>query len=123
MPPAKEVPNYPLLFKHMVLAIYKSGRLIGPPKQKMEDSIKIAMSQLKEYGYILEVSTEARILLTSKGVQKNATHLKEHDKNAKTRLFDSLYTQLVANDKTTPTAKPGGIPASTKIDGKPFKKL
>jgi hypothetical protein len=123
MPLPVGVPNYPLLFKHMVLAIYKGGRVVGTPKQRMADSIEIALSQLKKYEYITEDSSKSRITLTTKGVKKNQTHLKEADKNPKTKLFDSLYTQLVSENQTTVTAQVGGLPSGLMVGGKPFKKL
>jgi hypothetical protein len=122
MPPPIGVPNYPLLFKHMVLAIYRGKSLTGTPKQKLDDAFKIALSRLKEYGHAYEKSTEAQVLLTSKGVRQNGIHLKEEDKRAKTLLFDKLYLQLRAEDKERPS-KQGGLPPNLEIDGKPVKKL
>lgn len=122
MAPPVGVPNFPLLFKHMVLAIYKGGSIKGTPRQKLDASFKIALAQLKEHGHVYEKSSEAQVLLTSKGVRQNNSHLKEGDKRGKTRLFDALYIQLRGEDKDR-ASKPGGLSPSLRVDGKPVKKL
>lgn len=96
-----EVPKYPLLFKHMALAIYKSGDLHGGAKEVFESALQITLSRLAQYRLIAEYSTLGNIVLTSTGRTREAVHRGESDKNPKTMLFDKLYSTLYAKGEKT----------------------
>lgn len=114
-----QVPQYPVLFKHMVLAIFLEGNLSrarpahsrnkipvksSPNKDgfdptKFNAAMDIALAQLKKYGMITEKSSRAGIQLTSKGRERDATHKKEPQGATKTRRFDKFYEKLLIEGK------------------------
>lgn len=109
------VPDFPLIFKHMVLAIFVKNDLPRqrPPQSrnkipvrsspnkdgfdptKFRAAMDVALAQLKKYGIITEKSDPARIVLTSYGRQKDNAHRKEPAGRTKTRRFDKYYTLLL----------------------------
>lgn len=115
------VPDYPLLFKHMALAIYRSGSLKGPPAERFEAALDITLAQLRKYRMATPSSTLARVELTSYGNQANQKHRREADSSAKTRLFDAYYKSLASEGDSNPPnsvilrkAASRGAPAKSK---------
>ena len=119
---AKEVsgvPDYPLIFKHMVLAIFVKDNLSRqrPPQSrnkipvqsspnrdnfdptKFRAAMDVALAQLKKYGIITENSNPMRMALTSHGRQKDNQHRKEPSGHTKTRRFDKYYTLLLNENR------------------------
>lgn len=114
-----DVPAYPVLFKHMVLAIFTEGNLTrsrppysrnripvrsSPNKDsfdptKFNAAMDIALAQLKKYGMITEKSSRAGIQLTSYGRQRESVHRTERNAHTKTRYFDDYYQKLLVEGK------------------------
>lgn len=114
-----DVPPYPVLFKHMVLAIFLEADLprqrppfsrnkipvrSSPSKDnfdptKFNAAMDIALAQLKKYGMITEKSSRAGIQLTSKGRERESVHKKEPRGATKTRRFDKFYEKLLIEGK------------------------
>jgi hypothetical protein len=114
-----EIPNYPVLFKHMVLAIFTERDLprarpahsknkipvrSSPNRDsfdptKFNAAMDIALAQLKKYGMISERSSRAGITLTSYGRSRESVHMKEPMSATKTRRFDKFYKLLLIEDR------------------------
>lgn len=114
-----EIPNYPVLFKHMVLAIFTERDLprarpahsdnkipvkSSPNRDnfdptKFNAAMDIALAQLKKYGYITERSSRQQIMLTSAGRTRESVHIKERMGATKTRRFDKFYRLLLIEDR------------------------
>lgn len=114
-----DVPAYPVLFKHMVLAIFTEGDLkrSRPPYSKnriparsspnkdnfdptkFNAAMDIALAQLKKYGMITERSSRVGIQLTSYGRQRESVHRSERNSLMKTRYFDEYYEKLLVEGK------------------------
>ena len=114
-----EVPEYPALFKHMVLAIFLEGNLprsrpsfsqnkipvrSSPNKDgfdptKFQAAMDVALAQLKKYRMIAEKSNRAQIMLTAYGRETDNKHRREPQGRAKIKRFDDLYTKLVVEGK------------------------
>lgn len=110
-----DVPDYPLLFKHMVLAIFVGADLprsrpahsknkipvkSSPNKDRFDPTkfnaaMDIALAQLKKYGMISERSSREKIQLTSYGRERESVHRRESGSATKTRRFDKFYTLLL----------------------------
>ncbi len=115
----QEVPNYPVLFKHMVLAIFTERKLprSRPPVSKNKIPVRsspnkdsfdptkfnaamdIALAQLKKYGMISEKSSRAGIFLTSYGRETDNKHKRESNARLKVGRFDKYYAQLYVEDR------------------------
>lgn len=96
------VPDYPILFKHMALAIYRTGSLKGPPADRFQSALEIALAQLRKYQMATSGSSLARVELTSYGFQTNQKHKREPSSGAKTRLFDAYYKSLASEGESNP---------------------
>lgn len=114
-----DVPKYPALLKHMVLAVFLKGHLPRARRPKSRNKIPvpsspnkdifdptkfnaamdIALAQLKKYGYITERSSRLEVTLTSKGKRLDADHKRESGGMTKTRKFDKYYIQLIEEHK------------------------
>ena len=114
-----EVPNYPVLFKHMVLAIFlhadlprarpANSRNKIPVKSspntdnfdptKFNAAMDIALAQLKKYRMISEASSREAITLTSYGRETDAKHHREQGGATKTKRFDKFYVQLLVEKR------------------------
>ena len=94
-----EIPPYPLLFKHMALAIYKSKSLGGQGKQAFESSMNVALSRLIEYRLATATSSLGNVTLTSAGRTRENAHKAESDSANKTGVFDKLFTKLYSEGK------------------------
>jgi hypothetical protein len=114
-----EVPNYPVLFKHMVLAIFLKRDLprarpansrnkvpvrSSPNKDnfdptKFNAAMDVAMAQLKKYRMISEASSREQIVLTSYGREKDSAHRREQGGVVKTKRFDKFYVQLIVENR------------------------
>lgn len=123
-----QVPNYPALFKHMVLAIFTERKLprtrpaqsrnkipvqsspnrSGLDPTKFDAAMDIALAQLKKYKMITEQSNRALIVLTAYGRETDAKHTREQASRIKTNKFDDYYKQLVVagKDRVPKTAMP-----------------
>jgi hypothetical protein len=120
------IPDYPMLFKHMVLAIFLSGNLprSRPPVSKNRIPVKsspnkdnfdptkfnaamdVAMSQLKKYRMISEKSGRGQISLTGYGREKDSEHKREPDARRKAKRFDDYYQKLIIEERRrVPKAK------------------
>lgn len=87
----------PIILKHCVLAIFKSGDLRGKAVERFEQAWKIGRSQLTKYGYLSEGSEEGPVLmirLTGKGKRREQDHARERGGSRKTSEFDKLYKTL-----------------------------
>ena len=113
------VPDFPVLFKHMVLAIFLSGDVnrarptrsenripvkSSPNKDNFDDTkfnaaMDIALAQLKKYKMIAEKSSRDGIILTGYGRETNAKHLREPTSRSKTMRFDKYFTALLIEGK------------------------
>lgn len=114
-----EVPNYPVLFKHMVLAIFTQRDLprsrpahsknkipvkSSPNKDnfdptKFNAAMDIALAQLKKYGMITERSSRTSVTLTAYGRERESVHRREAAAATKTRRFDKFYQQLLVEGR------------------------
>lgn len=114
-----EVPNYPVLYKHMVLAIFLKGDLprarpansrnkvpvrSSPNKDnfdptKFNAAMDIALAQLKKYRMISEASSREAISLTSHGRETDSKHRREQGGATKTKRFDKFYVQLLVEGR------------------------
>jgi len=114
-----EVPNYPVLFKHMVLAIFLKAHLprarpansknkipvkSSPNKDnfdptKFNAAMDVALAQLKKYRMISEASSRAAITLTSYGREADSKHRREPGGATKTKRFDKFYVQLLVEER------------------------
>jgi hypothetical protein len=94
-----KVPDYPQLFKHMALAIFRGKTLSGSAKKKFNDALEIALSRLTEYKLIQSSSSLARISLTGRGRQFETKHAREGKAASKSRLFDEYYKQFTAKQE------------------------
>ena len=110
-----EVPNYPVLLKHMVLAIFTQRDLprarpahsknkipvkSSPNKDsfdptKFNAAMDIALAQLKKYGMISERSSRQSVTLTAYGRERESIHRREAASRTKTRRFDEFYQKLL----------------------------
>ena len=119
LPSDEPVPDYPPLFKHMVLAIFSADRLPRrrPPKShnripvrsspnkdsfdptRFNAAMDVSLAQLKKYGLIAERSSRAQILLTATGRRKDSEHRREPGAHQKTARFDKLYQQLLVEGR------------------------
>ena len=112
MPSKTTVPPYPPLVAHMILAIYNDGGVKGPPRERMDAAIKIAMHSLKKNRLIEQASTEAEVFLTPAGRLRNNVHAREPQSRTKMRRFAALYEALVSEDRTAPPRE-GAAPQNT----------
>ena len=114
-----EVPPYPVLFRHMVLAIFVADRLPrarpansknkipvrSSPNENSFDPTKfnaamdIALAQLKKYRMITEASSREQITLTSYGRERDSQHRREQGGAVKTKRFDKFYVQLLVENR------------------------
>ena len=119
------IPEYPMLFKHMVLAIFLERKLprSRPPVSKNRIPVKsspnkdsfdptkfnaamdIAMAQLKKYRMISEKSDRAQISLTGYGREKDSQHKREPDARRKAKRFDDYYQKLLVEERRRPAAR------------------
>jgi len=113
------VPVLPVLFKHMALAVFESGRgnrPKGPSSRnrlpvrstprppgvdpgKLQAALDITLAQLKKYQLVTESSTFEAVTLTPRGSQLNASHIREPGSRAKTSRFDLLFNQLLVEGR------------------------
>lgn len=96
------VPDYPALFKHMALAIYRDGRLSGSDGDRFTSALEITLFRLREYRLVSSDSSLTRVSLTPRGTQLNNEHLRESSSKSKTRMFDLYYKQLKAEGEAAP---------------------
>ena len=114
-----EVPNYPIIFRHMVLAIFLNADLprarpansknkipvrSSPNRDnfdptKFNAAMDIALAQLKKYRMISESSSRAAITLTSYGRESDSKHRREQGGATKTKRFDKFYVQLLVEER------------------------
>jgi len=114
-----EVPNYPIIFRHMVLAIFLNADLprarpansrnkipvkSSPNKDnfdptKFNAAMDIALAQLKKYRMVPESSSREAITLTSYGREADSKHRREQGGATKTKRFDKFYVQLLVEER------------------------
>lgn len=95
--PAKQMP---VLVKHVALAIYKSGDVIGDGVTKVQGALNIAVSRLIEYGFLWKNSGKVspeKIKLTAKGMRAESRHRREKGGKLKTDQWNDLY-QLIQEE-------------------------
>ena len=94
------VPN---IVKHCAMAIYKKGGIEGSTaKGRFRSAWNIARARLVEYGFLIEgsqIGPAGRILLTSKGRQRNLEHRMERDGRTKSAEFDKRYAILLKDEQ------------------------
>lgn len=114
-----KVPDYPYLFKHMVLAIFLHADLprarpansrnkipvrSSPNNDnfdptKFNAAMDIALAQLKKYRMVSESSSREAIALTSYGRERDSVHRREQGGATKTKRFDKFYVQLLVEER------------------------
>jgi len=80
----------PVIVKHMTVAIMKKG-------YSFDVALEIARARLMEWGYLHRGADQGdanSIRLTSKGVKKNQTHLRESGGLRKSMTFDKLFESV-----------------------------
>lgn len=88
---AQEFDQIPAIVKHMTLAIFRTKG--GSGERVFEESLKIAISRLRDYGYLSNASLRPlNIKLSGKGLARNRVHLREGSR--KTQLFNQLFAKF-----------------------------
>lgn len=88
--------EYPAIVRHMALAIYAKHAGGKSRAARFKGALQIATGRCVAYGILTVDSPDrpTRATLTSKGVHKNAPHLREAGVVAKGRLFASLLEMV-----------------------------
>jgi hypothetical protein len=82
-----EFNQIPAIVKHMTLAIFRKG---GSGPRAFETALKIAVSQLRDHGYLTNAAFKPlNIKLSGKGLARNRVHLREGAR--KTHQFNLLF--------------------------------
>jgi hypothetical protein len=84
--------SIPSMLKHMTLAVFHSGSIHAPVRERFKQAFDIAVSQLKKHGYITGGGSSFQ--LTVKGLKRH--HHSEGARGAvKDRMFDSMYMDVM----------------------------
>lgn len=84
--------DIPELVAHVTLAIYAKARIPGPRAERFAQALEIALSQLRKQGFLQE-NTD-RIVLTSKGRERDREHQNDPGQRAKRLSFNAHYAAL-----------------------------
>jgi hypothetical protein len=117
--PASKIP---FLIKHVALAIYESGDVIGStPTQKITGALDIARHRLVEYGFLYQGSETGPvedIKLTAKGKASEQKH-KVHGPKAKNLKFDTLYALIASAHEDEEANTAGDDPSDAEFSVSP----